>query len=69
MLLIGTMAMPGEAETNYNIKRPIWEVLKLPFGPHVEGVKDKGLMATLSLKRRYFLRSLYHCMSFPALSH
>jgi len=47
------MAMPGEPETNYNIKRPIWEVLKLPFGPHSQGIKEKGLMATLNLKRRY----------------
>ena len=61
--------MPGEPETNYNIKRPIWEVLKLPFGPHAEGVKEKGLMATLSLKRRYFsLSLLYPCRIFLTLS-
>ena len=53
LYISGTMAFPGEPETNYNAKRPIWEVLKLPFGPHVEGAKEQGLLASLSLKKRY----------------
>lgn len=32
-LSAGSMAWPGEPETNYNYKPPSWEVLDLPFGP------------------------------------
>ena len=39
-LSTGTMAWPGEKETNYNIKRPIWEELNLPFGPDYHPKED-----------------------------
>ena len=38
-LSTGTMAWPGEPETDFNIKVPVWEQLNLPFGPqHSEGL-------------------------------
>jgi hypothetical protein len=33
-LSTGTMAWPGEEETDFNLKTPVWEELKLPFGPN-----------------------------------
>lgn len=42
-LSTGTMAWPGEEETDFNKKLPAWEELKLPFGPAHHSPED-GMM-------------------------
>jgi hypothetical protein len=40
-----TMAMPGEPETDFTVRRPVWEQFNLPIGP--EHTKGKGLIAAM----------------------
>lgn len=41
-LSTGTMAWPGEKETDFNLNVPVWELLNLPFGPkYSEGLGMK----------------------------
>lgn len=47
-LSTGTMAWPGEPETDFNIKIPVWEQLSLPFGPQYSA--DLGLQLPPSLR-------------------
>ena len=44
-LSTGTMAMPGEVETDFNLKIPLWEQLNLEVGPQFSG--KLGLEAQL----------------------
>ncbi|KAJ1428835.1 hypothetical protein B484DRAFT_65478 [Ochromonadaceae sp. CCMP2298] len=44
-LSTGSMAWPGQEETNFNYKLPIWEDLQLPFGP--KHAQESGLVAAL----------------------
>ena len=39
-LSTGSMAWPGEPETDFNIKKPIWEELDLPYGPQHSTEED-----------------------------
>jgi hypothetical protein len=40
-----TMAMPGEPETDFTVRRPVWEQFNLPIGP--KHTKGKGLIAAM----------------------